>query len=77
MHHPDNPASGRVLAKAGFTRIGTDALESVPDMKLNDLGPLMARPNEEQLARARAGGGMMTVGAHTVGGPDQVAIASR
>ncbi|MFJ6017519.1 GNAT family N-acetyltransferase [Streptomyces sp. NPDC092952] len=23
MHHPDNPASGRVLAKAGFTRIGT------------------------------------------------------
>ncbi|MYY05966.1 MULTISPECIES: GNAT family N-acetyltransferase [unclassified Streptomyces] len=22
-HHPDNPASGRVLAKAGFTRIGT------------------------------------------------------
>ncbi|MFJ6699842.1 GNAT family N-acetyltransferase [Streptomyces sp. NPDC091272] len=23
MHHPDNPASGRVLAKVGFTRIGT------------------------------------------------------
>ncbi|MEU3189017.1 GNAT family N-acetyltransferase [Streptomyces sp. NPDC006923] len=23
LHHPDNPASGRVLAKAGFTRIGT------------------------------------------------------
>ncbi|MGW6412826.1 GNAT family N-acetyltransferase [Streptomyces vinaceus] len=23
MHHPDNPASGRVLAKAGFTRTGT------------------------------------------------------
>ncbi|MEU1696283.1 GNAT family N-acetyltransferase [Streptomyces hirsutus] len=23
MHHPANPASGRVLAKAGFTRIGT------------------------------------------------------
>ncbi|MGK4909446.1 GNAT family N-acetyltransferase [Streptomyces albus] len=23
MHHPDNPASGRVLAKAGFARIGT------------------------------------------------------
>ncbi|MFJ4866007.1 GNAT family N-acetyltransferase [Streptomyces sp. NPDC088748] len=23
MHHPDNPASGRVLVKAGFTRIGT------------------------------------------------------
>ncbi|WP_327378939.1 GNAT family N-acetyltransferase (plasmid) [Streptomyces sp. NBC_01216] len=23
MHHPDNPASGRVLTKAGFTRIGT------------------------------------------------------
>ncbi|MER8235109.1 GNAT family N-acetyltransferase [Streptomyces sp. NPDC094049] len=23
MHHPDNPASGRVLIKAGFTRIGT------------------------------------------------------
>ncbi|MFF1511956.1 GNAT family N-acetyltransferase [Streptomyces sp. NPDC058326] len=22
MHHPDNPASGRVLAKAGFTRVG-------------------------------------------------------
>lgn len=23
MHHPGNPASGRVLAKAGFTRVGT------------------------------------------------------
>ncbi|MFE7113299.1 GNAT family N-acetyltransferase [Streptomyces sp. NPDC057575] len=23
MHHPDNPASGRVLAKAGFFRVGT------------------------------------------------------
>ncbi|WP_018545910.1 GNAT family N-acetyltransferase [Streptomyces sp. LaPpAH-108] len=23
MHHPDNPASGRVLLKAGFTRVGT------------------------------------------------------
>ncbi|THA29030.1 GNAT family N-acetyltransferase [Streptomyces sp. A1547] len=23
MHHPDNPASGRVLTKVGFTRIGT------------------------------------------------------
>ncbi|MGR8007504.1 GNAT family N-acetyltransferase [Streptomyces hypolithicus] len=23
MHHPGNPASGRVLAKAGFTRAGT------------------------------------------------------
>ncbi|MEV4191026.1 GNAT family N-acetyltransferase [Streptomyces toxytricini] len=23
MHHPDNPASGRVLTKAGFTRTGT------------------------------------------------------
>ncbi|MGP3632450.1 GNAT family N-acetyltransferase [Streptomyces sp. 24-1644] len=23
MHHPDNPASGRVLAKVGFTRVGT------------------------------------------------------
>ncbi|MEU0842033.1 GNAT family N-acetyltransferase [Streptomyces sp. NPDC005962] len=23
MHHPANPASGRVLTKAGFTRIGT------------------------------------------------------
>ncbi|CAL9319970.1 GNAT family N-acetyltransferase [Streptomyces sp. NPDC050585] len=22
MHHPDNPASGRALAKAGFTRVG-------------------------------------------------------
>jgi hypothetical protein len=33
-------------------------------------GPLMTRPTEEQLAHARAGGGMTTVGAHTVGGPD-------
>lgn len=23
MHHPDNPASGRVLTKAGFIRVGT------------------------------------------------------
>ncbi|MFF8618632.1 GNAT family N-acetyltransferase [Streptomyces sp. NPDC015350] len=23
MHHPENPASGRVLTKAGFTRVGT------------------------------------------------------
>ncbi|WP_030411329.1 GNAT family N-acetyltransferase [Streptomyces sp. NRRL S-1448] len=23
MHHPDNPASGRVLTKTGFTRTGT------------------------------------------------------
>ncbi|MFD4791793.1 GNAT family N-acetyltransferase [Streptomyces sp. NPDC058459] len=23
MHHPDNPASGRVLIKAGFARVGT------------------------------------------------------
>lgn len=23
MHHPDNPASGRVLVKAGFARVGT------------------------------------------------------
>ncbi|MFE2038895.1 GNAT family N-acetyltransferase [Streptomyces scopuliridis] len=23
MHHPDNPASGRVLIKAGFTHVGT------------------------------------------------------
>jgi hypothetical protein len=33
-------------------------------------GPLMTRPTEEQLAHARAGGGMTTVGAHTVGGRD-------
>lgn len=33
-------------------------------------GPLMTRPTPGQLARARAGGGMTTVGAHTVGGPD-------
>ncbi|MFE3996787.1 GNAT family N-acetyltransferase [Streptomyces goshikiensis] len=26
QHHPDNPASGRVLAKAGFTRTGTSDL---------------------------------------------------
>ncbi|MYW10277.1 GNAT family N-acetyltransferase [Streptomyces sp. SID2563] len=35
MHHPDNPASGRVLIKAGFTHIGTsdrqtDAGTTVP-----------------------------------------------
>lgn len=28
VHHPDNPASGRVLAKAGFTRIGTTDRET-------------------------------------------------
>ncbi|MFL5575662.1 MAG: hypothetical protein ACJ79S_06835 [Gemmatimonadaceae bacterium] len=33
-------------------------------------GPLMTRPTEPQLANARAGGRMTTVGAHTVGGPD-------
>ena len=33
-------------------------------------GPLMTRPTAEQLATARAGGGIPTVGAHTVGGPD-------
>jgi hypothetical protein len=33
-------------------------------------GPLMTRPTAEQLAHARAGGRMTTVGAHTVGGPD-------
>nr|WP_256332605.1 GNAT family N-acetyltransferase [Streptomyces sp. 2131.1] len=35
MHHPDNPASGRVLIKAGFTHIGssgrqTDAGTTMP-----------------------------------------------
>jgi hypothetical protein len=33
-------------------------------------GPLMTRPTEAQLAHARAGGGMTTVGAHSVGGVD-------
>jgi len=33
-------------------------------------GPLMTRPTADQLARVRAGGGMPTVGAHTVGGVD-------
>ncbi len=33
-------------------------------------GPLMTRPTAAQLANARAGGRMTTVGAHTVGGPD-------
>ncbi|HEX3157539.1 MAG TPA: hypothetical protein VHQ45_03435 [Gemmatimonadaceae bacterium] len=33
-------------------------------------GPLMTRPTAEQLADARAGARMTTVGAHTVGGPD-------
>jgi hypothetical protein len=33
-------------------------------------GPLMTRPTREQLADARAGRGMPTVGAHTVGGRD-------
>ena len=33
-------------------------------------GPLMTRPTAEQLAKVRAGGGMTTVGAHTVGGAD-------
>jgi len=33
-------------------------------------GPLMTRPTPEQLADARAGGRMTTVGAHTVGAPD-------
>jgi len=33
-------------------------------------GALMTRPTAEQLVEVRAGGGMMTVGAHTVGGPD-------
>ena len=33
-------------------------------------GPLMTRPTAEQLADARTGARMTTVGAHTVGGPD-------
>jgi hypothetical protein len=33
-------------------------------------GPLMTRPTAEQLADARAGGGLPIIGAHTVGGPD-------
>jgi len=33
-------------------------------------GPLMTRPTEEQLANARPGGRITTVGAHTVGGSD-------
>jgi hypothetical protein len=33
-------------------------------------GPLMTRPTEAQLARAREGGGMTTAGAHSVGGVD-------
>jgi hypothetical protein len=33
-------------------------------------GGLMTRPTAEQIAKVRAGGGMTTVGAHTVGGPD-------
>src|SRR5918999_5173615 len=33
-------------------------------------GPLMTRPTAEQLAQARAGGGIPIVGAHSVGGPD-------
>lgn len=33
-------------------------------------GGLMTRPTAEQLAVARAGGGIATVGAHTVGAPD-------
>ncbi|MCX5207634.1 GNAT family N-acetyltransferase [Streptomyces sp. NBC_00237] len=28
MHHPDNPASGRVLTKVGFTRVGTAARDT-------------------------------------------------
>jgi hypothetical protein len=34
------------------------------------IGPLMTRPTAAQLATARAGGGIPTVGAHTVGGVD-------
>jgi hypothetical protein len=34
------------------------------------IGPLMTRPTAAQLANARAGGRMTTVGAHTVGGAD-------
>lgn len=33
-------------------------------------GGLMTRPTESQLARARAGGELTTIGAHTVGGED-------
>jgi hypothetical protein len=33
-------------------------------------GPLMTRPTDAQLSRVRAGGGMPTIGAHTVGGED-------
>jgi hypothetical protein len=33
-------------------------------------GPLMTRPTEAQLARARAGGPLPTIGAHSVGGVD-------
>lgn len=33
-------------------------------------GPMMTRPTEAQLAKARAGGGMTVVGAHSVGGMD-------
>ncbi len=33
-------------------------------------GPMMTRPTEGQLAHARAGGRLTTVGAHSVGGPD-------
>ena len=33
-------------------------------------GGLMTRPTEAQLAQVKAGGPMLTVGAHTVGGPD-------
>jgi hypothetical protein len=33
-------------------------------------GPLMTRPTAAQLAQARAGGGIPTVGSHTVGGVD-------
>ena len=33
-------------------------------------GPLMTRPTEAQLTVARSGGGMTTVGAHSVGGVD-------
>ncbi|HEU4588193.1 MAG TPA: hypothetical protein VFS11_06080 [Gemmatimonadales bacterium] len=34
------------------------------------VGPLMTRPTASQLAQARAGERLTTVGAHTVGGPD-------
>ena len=33
-------------------------------------GPMMTRPTDAQLADARAGGGMMVIGAHSVGGTD-------